>query len=88
YQRVRHLDAGNSRAMTGFSLIADRYLKLARKKFNDGRDDKARRYVELGLGVKSDHAELLAFRKRLAEQDGSVGKSVGRLFRRAKGIFN
>ena len=83
-----HVDPGNSQARTGFSLIADRYLALARKKFNDGRDKKARHYVELGLGVKNDHAALLAFRDRLKEQDGSVGKSVGRLFRRAKGIFN
>lgn len=88
YQKILHLDPGNSQATTGFSLIADRYLELAKKKFNDGWDKKARHYVELGLRVKNDHAALLAFRDRLAEQDGSVSKSVGRLFRRAKGIFN
>ena len=88
YQKVLEFDPENSQAMSGFTMIADRYFWLARKQFNNGRDKKARHYVDSGLRVKNDHPELLALRDKLTRQDGSIGGSVDRLFRRAKGIFN
>jgi tetratricopeptide (TPR) repeat protein len=76
YQKALALDPGNPQATTGLALIADRYLVLARKAFEKGEDKKAGRYVQLGLQVKSDHAELLAFNDRLARQERSSGAST------------
>ncbi len=88
YEKVLELDPGSSQATSGFTMIADRYFWLARKQFNHGRDKKARHYVDSGLRVKDDHPELLALKDKLTRQDGSIGGTVDRMFRRAKGIFN
>jgi hypothetical protein len=69
YQQVLALDPHNRQATAGFSLIAERYLTLARKAFDNGQETKARQYVALGLGIKNNHPELLAFHHRLASQE-------------------
>lgn len=87
YQRVLELDPQNSQATAGISLIADRYLALARRAFDRGQDRKAEQYVKLGIQIKNDHPELLAFDHRLTHQDRSVGGSVDRVFRRVIGYI-
>ena len=69
YQQVLALDPDNSQATAGFSLIAERYLELATKAFEKGQEKKAQQYVSLGLRIKNDHPELLAFHHRLASQE-------------------
>jgi serine/threonine-protein kinase PpkA len=73
YQQVLVLDPENSQATAGFSLIAERYLELATKAFEKGQEQKAEKYVTLGLSIKNDHPELLAFHHRLTspERHGS-----------------
>jgi serine/threonine-protein kinase PpkA len=88
YQEVLKRDPENRRALEGFSLIADRYLALATKAFNQGQDSNAKRYVELGLWVKHDHPGLLALHDRLTSQKQPVVKSVDRFFRQVKGLFD
>jgi serine/threonine-protein kinase PpkA len=69
YQQVLAFDPHNRRATAGFSLIAERYLALARKAFDKGQETKARQYVALGLSMQNDQPELLAFHQRLASQE-------------------
>jgi len=88
YQEILKRDPENRRALEGFSLIADRYLALATKAFNQGQDSNAKRYVELGLQVKHDHSGLLALHNRLTSQKQPVVKSVDRFFRQVKGLFD
>jgi hypothetical protein len=69
YQQVLALDPENSQATAGFSLIAERYLELATKAFEKGQEQKAKKYVTLGLRIKNDHPELLAFHHRLTSPE-------------------
>lgn len=69
YQRVLEIDAQNSQAMAGLSLIADRYLGLAKKALDKGQDNKARQYVKSGLRMQNDHPELLSLHDRLNRQE-------------------
>ena len=73
YQQVLALDPDNSQATAGFSLIAERYLELATKAFDKGQEKKAQQYVTLGLRIKNDHPELLAFHHRLTSQERHSG---------------
>ena len=79
------LDPDNSQATAGFSLIAERYLELATTAFEKGQEKKAQQYVTLGLRIKNDHPELLAFHHRLASQERHSG---GRDEPRATGKSN
>jgi tetratricopeptide (TPR) repeat protein len=99
YQKVLEIDPENHQATAGLSLVADRYLALARRAFAKGQDRKAEHYVQLGLQVKSDHPELLAFNDMLTRQvrhshagDKSRGRSLGtsidRFFRKTKRLFD
>jgi hypothetical protein len=65
YQRVIKLDHDHEEALAGIDKIADRYAILARKQLNRGRYTLARRYVQRGIEVRSDHAELLALRAKI-----------------------
>jgi serine/threonine-protein kinase PpkA len=73
YQQVLAVDPHNRQATAGFSLIADRYLALASKAFEKGQETKARQYVTLGLRIKDDHPELLAWHHRLTSQETDSG---------------
>lgn len=73
YQQVLALDPDNSQATAGVSLIAERYLELATKAFDRGQEKKAQQYVTLGLRIKNDHPELLAFHHRLASRERHRG---------------
>ena len=59
--------------MAGFSLIAERYVALAKKALHKGQDNKARQYVKAGLQMQPDHAELLSFNDRLTRQEQQSG---------------
>ena len=84
YQKVLQLDPGNRQAANGPSLIADRYLWLARKEINNGRDEKAKHYVDSGLRIKDNHPELLALRDKLTQQDVVDNRSTGTFYQRVK----
>jgi serine/threonine-protein kinase PpkA len=73
YQQVLGRDPHNSQATAGLSLIADRYLVLAKTAFEKGQEKKARQYVTLGLRIQNDHTELLSFHHRLATQERHSG---------------
>jgi hypothetical protein len=73
YQQVLAVDPHNRQATAGFSRIADRYLALASKAFEKGQETKARQYVTLGLRIKDDHPELLAWHHRLTSQETDSG---------------
>jgi serine/threonine-protein kinase PpkA len=99
YQKVLEIDAENHQATAGLSLVADRYLTLAKNAFAKGQDRKAEHYVQLGLQIKNDHPELLAFNDMLTRQarhrdtgDKSRGRSIGasldRFFRKTKRLFD
>jgi serine/threonine-protein kinase PpkA len=66
YQQVLAIDPHNSQAMEGFTLIAERYLALAKKALDKGQNNKARQYVNAGLQMQPAHPELLSFNDRLA----------------------
>lgn len=72
YQQILLADPENRQANKGFSHIADRYLKLARKALQQENTQKAEQYVERGLQVKNNHSGLLAFRIDLVNQQIQV----------------
>jgi serine/threonine-protein kinase PpkA len=99
YQKVLEIDPENHQATAGFSLVADRYLALAKNAFAMGQDKKAEHYVKLGLQIKSDHPELLAFNDMLTRQvrhsntgkksrGRDMGASIDRFFRKTKRLFD
>jgi type II secretory pathway predicted ATPase ExeA len=65
YNRVLALDPGNRAALDGIDRIARRYAELA--SYASWRQDsgKARLYLERGLRVQPDNAELLVLRTTL-----------------------
>src|SRR5262249_50140850 len=64
-QQVLELAPDNSQARDGVTHIAERYLALAKKAVEKGQYTKAKRYVQLGLSVQSDHPDLVSLDTRL-----------------------
>lgn len=65
YRQVLALDAGNAAARRGLAEVATRYVWLAEQHYRQGHYDKARLYVERGLGVAPGHARLSGLKARL-----------------------
>ena len=65
YQQVIKLDPDDKEAVAGIDRIAHRYAILARNQLNRGHYALARLYVQRGIAVGSDHAELLALRAQI-----------------------
>ena len=60
YQKVIELAPAHETPRAGIARIADRYAALARKELNGGNRQRARLYVQRGIGVQADHSGLLA----------------------------
>ena len=65
YQKVVGLTPAHEEARAGIELIADRYAAWARKELNRGNRQRARLYVQRGIGVQSDHSGLSTLRTEL-----------------------
>jgi serine/threonine-protein kinase PpkA len=65
YQRVIKVAPDDKEAMAGIERIADRYAILGRNELRRGNYTLARLYVQRGIAVRSDHAELLALRAQI-----------------------
>jgi hypothetical protein len=76
YNRVLALDPDNRAALHGIDRIAGRYAELA--SYASWRQDsgKARLYLERGLRVQPDNAELLVLRTTLDRPPASGGAEV------------
>jgi len=69
YTSVIELDPANRAAHEGLDRIASRYAVLARRVLRKEDRQRARRYVERGISVQRNHADLLAIRGDLDELD-------------------
>ena len=69
YTSVIEHDPANRAAHQGLERIASRYVVLARRALRKDDRQRARRYVERGISVQRNHADLLAIRSDLDELD-------------------
>ncbi len=67
YREVLKVHPDNSTARDGLKRIADRYLRMARERFDSGDRAGAWQMLEAGLAVRPAHEGLLAMQKRLAK---------------------
>jgi tetratricopeptide (TPR) repeat protein len=76
YNKVLALDPGNRAALDGIDRIARRYAELAN--YASWRQDsgKARLYLERGLRVQPDNAELMVLRTTMERPPASGGVEV------------
>ena len=71
YSQVLAQDPNREEALRGLERIAGRYAGLVRAEIDRGNDEKARKYLQRGLQVQANHAELLLQKSELQarEQD-------------------
>ncbi|MDJ0739900.1 MAG: serine/threonine-protein kinase [Gammaproteobacteria bacterium] len=65
YRKVLAVEPRHRGALAGLQGIADRYRALASKALESDRDERARRYVRRGLGVRPGDPQLLALREQI-----------------------
>lgn len=86
YQAVLKLSPDNVRALQGLDNIAKRYGDLAKKALVEKAWKKTRRYLERGLGVKSDMAELLDLERKLVKEEAAHKQQLAQEEKRKKQI--
>jgi len=72
YQQVLKLDAGNAQARAGLERIAEGYLQLAQKRRAAGALQDSLTFIERGLGVVPEHAELLRLREAVRAEESAA----------------
>ena len=84
FGRVLQRDAGNRRAKRGLARVADRYAALAAAARDKGALDQSQDYVDRGLELQPDDAELLALREQVraarTQRRNGVKKFLNNLF--------
>lgn len=76
YQKIVALDPAHEEGNAGILRIAERYATLARKELNGENFRLARRYVQRGLGVRSNHAELLELNAEIDQSERAHAESL------------
>ncbi|MCP5421237.1 MAG: hypothetical protein H6969_12230 [Gammaproteobacteria bacterium] len=72
YQQVLKLDASNAQARAGLERIAEGYLQLAQKRRAAGALQDSLTFIEKGLEVISNHADLLRLREEVRVEESAV----------------
>ncbi len=72
YRRVLKLDAGNAQAQVGLERIAQDYLQRARQRQAEGALQESLKFIEQGLTVLPQQAELLRLREEVRTQQAAV----------------
>ena len=79
YRAVLRLDPRNRVAQRGLRGIANRYLAMARRAYQQGEAARALRLVARGLSVQPRHRALRALQARLRDELASVAVPAGEL---------
>ncbi|MCB1768078.1 MAG: hypothetical protein KDJ31_00005, partial [Candidatus Competibacteraceae bacterium] len=72
YQQVLKLDVGNVEALAGLKRIAEGYLQMAQKRRSAGMLSDSLTFIEKGLEVIPNHAELLRLREEVRAKGSEV----------------
>jgi hypothetical protein len=78
YHKVLALDPGNRAALDGINRVAARYAELAGRASGHQDTGKARLYLERGLRVQPDNAELLVLKTTMDQPPASGAEVVDR----------
>ncbi|HEX4938569.1 MAG TPA: hypothetical protein VFX11_07845, partial [Candidatus Kapabacteria bacterium] len=78
YRLVLKRDADNRKAQKGLNLVAARYAELARTARDEQNFRMALEYVERGLAIRPDDADLLALDAEIREQVRANRKGLGK----------
>ncbi|MDG4552814.1 MAG: hypothetical protein P9E24_00995 [Candidatus Competibacter sp.] len=69
YRQVLKLDAGNAQAQAGLQRIAESYLQLAQQRRATGALQDSLTFIDKGLEVVPEHAELLRLREEVRAEE-------------------